>query len=494
MVSSRTEKKLRGAPVAHGAGAEEGSAVPASRRDEILAIAASIFARQGIASTTVRDIGEEAGILSGSLYHHFASKDDIVEEIIRAALDPDIELDVAVANSAVEPLDAVRQLLVRSLRFSHDHADVAAIIANSRHELLAAERFDFLAPQRHHQASWIAVLEPGMAHGVFRDLDPDLTYRPSWVRSRPCRTGTASGPRSIEDIAGCSCTSSSAGSAPTAALIRVMRVIRVVRVNGDRHALGGKVALVTGGGRASAASPALFRREGAEVVIPAADPSLGAVASATRSSVARRRRLGCRRGGRGGAGTGSLRWPRRGRGECRQRAVAVRRDRRRRLGDGDPQQLTTAFVTCRESLPALLERHGAIVIVSSLAGHFAGPGVVGYTTAKHGLIGLTRSLARDYGPQGVRVNAVSPAWVRSPMADRAMQAVGAMHGVDQDGAYALVTSQVPLRRPGEPEEVATICLFLATPDSALLMGAVLIDGGARVDLPTLALDGARSAY
>ena len=91
------------------------------------------------------------------------------------------------------------------------------------------------------------------------------------------------------------------------------------------------------------------------------------------------------------------------------------------------------------------------------------------------------------------MNAVSPAWVRTPMANRAMEAIGAKHGLDQDGAYALATSQVPLRRPGEPEEVATICLFLATPDSALLMGAVLLaDGGAHiVDLPTLALEGAR---
>ncbi len=195
MVSSRTEKKLK---------IPEGSAAPASRRNEILAIAARIFARQGIASTTVRDIGEEAGILSGSLYHHFASKDDIVEEILRAALDPDIELDVALANSAVEPLEAVRQLLVRSLRFSHDHPDVAAIIANSRHELLAAERFDFIhARGAAIRASWIAVLERGMAQGAFRaDLDPDLTYKavmgavsalPNWYRP--------SGARSIDDIA-----------------------------------------------------------------------------------------------------------------------------------------------------------------------------------------------------------------------------------------------------------------------------------------------------
>ena len=79
------------------------------------------------------------------------------------------------------------------------------------------------------------------------------------------------------------------------------------------------------------------------------------------------------------------------------------------------------------------------------------------------------------------------------MTDRAMEAVGTLHGVDRDQAYRMVTSQVPLRRPGEPEEVASICLFLATPDSALLMGAVILaDGGAHiVDLPTLVLENAR---
>jgi NAD(P)-dependent dehydrogenase (short-subunit alcohol dehydrogenase family) len=90
--------------------------------------------------------------------------------------------------------------------------------------------------------------------------------------------------------------------------------------------------------------------------------------------------------------------------------------------------LSTAFVMAREALPALLdtaERHGGaqIVIVSSLAGLFAGPSVAGYTVGKHALIGLTRSLARDYSRRGVRVNAVCPGWVRkrrrSPTARRA---------------------------------------------------------------------------
>jgi AcrR family transcriptional regulator len=167
-------------------------------------VAATIFARQGIASTTVRDIGEEAGILSGSLYHHFTSKDEMVEEIIRSALDPDIERDEALAHSDVEPVEAVRQLVERALRFTHDHPAVATMIANSRPELEGAERFDFLRTRadtiRH---AWAAVLERGVHQGVFRaDLDVDLAYKavmgaisasPQWYRP--------DGPRSIDEIA-----------------------------------------------------------------------------------------------------------------------------------------------------------------------------------------------------------------------------------------------------------------------------------------------------
>jgi NAD(P)-dependent dehydrogenase (short-subunit alcohol dehydrogenase family) len=152
--------------------------------------------------------------------------------------------------------------------------------------------------------------------------------------------------------------------------------------------------------------------------------------------------------------------------------------------------LTSAFKLSRAALPSLVERRGAIVIVSSLAGMFAGPRSVGYTTMKHGLTGLTKSMARDYGPLGVKVNSINPGWVVTPMADRAMQRLSDLRGVDRDAAYALATSRVPIRRPGLPHEVATIALFLATPDSALIQGAVIMaDGGAHVvDLPTLDLD------
>lgn len=154
--------------------------------------------------------------------------------------------------------------------------------------------------------------------------------------------------------------------------------------------------------------------------------------------------------------------------------------------------LSSAFVFCRAALPSLVETGGRIVVVSSLAGLFAGPNVAGYTVAKHALIGLTRSIARDYGPRGVRANAVCPGWVRTPMADGEMDQFAAAAGFDggHDEAYRRVTAEVPLRRAAEPEEIASVIHFLASPESSYITGAVLVaDGGAHaVDLPTLAFE------
>jgi len=154
--------------------------------------------------------------------------------------------------------------------------------------------------------------------------------------------------------------------------------------------------------------------------------------------------------------------------------------------------LSTAFVMAREALPALLEGGGEIVIVSSLAGLFAGPSVAGYTVGKHALIGLTRSLARDYSRKGVRVNAVCPGWVRTPMADAEMDefAEHAPEIADRAAGYAAVTGDVPLGRPAEPSEIASIVRFLGSAQSSYMTGAVLVaDGGAHiVDLPTVAFE------
>jgi len=153
--------------------------------------------------------------------------------------------------------------------------------------------------------------------------------------------------------------------------------------------------------------------------------------------------------------------------------------------------LTTAFVMSRETLPALLESKGQIVIISSLAGLFAGPSVAGYTVGKHALIGLTKTLARDYGSRGVRVNAVCPGWVQTPMADAEMDEFAAHAALgSREEAYGIVTRDVPLRRPAQPSEIAAIVRFLGSGESSYINGATIVaDGGAHVvDLPTISFD------
>jgi NAD(P)-dependent dehydrogenase (short-subunit alcohol dehydrogenase family) len=153
--------------------------------------------------------------------------------------------------------------------------------------------------------------------------------------------------------------------------------------------------------------------------------------------------------------------------------------------------LSTCLVSARACLSDLIAAGGAVVVVSSVAGLAALGESVGYVTAKHALIGLTRSMARDFGPRGIRVNAVCPGWVRTPMADDEMDVLMVLRGLaDRDAAYALATERVPLRRPASADEVANVIAFLASSEASAVTGAVLtVDCGATaVDLATTAFD------
>ena len=151
--------------------------------------------------------------------------------------------------------------------------------------------------------------------------------------------------------------------------------------------------------------------------------------------------------------------------------------------------LDTAFVCARECLPELIKSRGNIVIVSSIAGLFAGPGAIGYVTMKHGCIGLGKSLARDFGRYGVRTNMICPGWVSTAMADEQMQVLMDKFNLPtvQD-AYDYVTKDVPSGRAASAEEVSNVICFVASDEAAMMNGSVVtVDGGSSVvDLPTLA--------
>jgi meso-butanediol dehydrogenase/(S,S)-butanediol dehydrogenase/diacetyl reductase len=143
--------------------------------------------------------------------------------------------------------------------------------------------------------------------------------------------------------------------------------------------------------------------------------------------------------------------------------------------------LTGAFLVARGVLPLLVERRGAVVGIASVNAMRAGPGWASYCASKAGLVMLCQTIANDYGPTGVRSNAVCPGWVRTPMGDVDMDGLAAARGVDREGAYGLAHQHVPLRRPAEPGEVAAVVSFLCSAEASYVSGAALpVDGGAAV--------------
>ena len=155
--------------------------------------------------------------------------------------------------------------------------------------------------------------------------------------------------------------------------------------------------------------------------------------------------------------------------------------------------LTGAFLVLRAAVPHLLARRGAVVTVASQGALRAGPASVAYNPSKAALAMLTQCVAVDHGPEGLRANCICPGWVRTEMADETMAWLARRLRIDLDAAYALVTRDIPSRRPAAPEEIAEAVAWLLSDASSYLNGAVIpVDGGGvSVDVPLVPFDRVR---
>ncbi|GAB7068047.1 TetR/AcrR family transcriptional regulator [Mycobacterium hodleri] len=177
-------------------------AIP-TRRDELLELAAAMFADRGLRATTVRDIADSAGILSGSLYHHFKSKEQMVEEVLRDFLDWLFGRYQEIVESETDPLKRVEGLFMASFEaIEHRHAQVV-IYQDEAKRLSALPQFGFVDERNREQRTmWVNVLKQGVAEGCFSaDLDVDLVYRfirdTTWVSVRWYQPG---GPLTAEQV------------------------------------------------------------------------------------------------------------------------------------------------------------------------------------------------------------------------------------------------------------------------------------------------------
>lgn len=178
--------------------------MPEGRRRALLAAAAEVFAARGYNATTVRQIADAVGMLAGSLYYHFDSKESMLDEILATFLDELRAGYDTVLAARLGPRETIEALVTESFREIDRHRAAVAIYQKEAKQLAARQpRFGYLADaQRTFEQVWLGTLERGVAAKVFRaDLDTRLTYRfvrdTVWVAASWYRPGAQHGPEEI---------------------------------------------------------------------------------------------------------------------------------------------------------------------------------------------------------------------------------------------------------------------------------------------------------
>jgi NAD(P)-dependent dehydrogenase (short-subunit alcohol dehydrogenase family) len=136
--------------------------------------------------------------------------------------------------------------------------------------------------------------------------------------------------------------------------------------------------------------------------------------------------------------------------------------------------VTGMYLVVRAAVPVMRQPGGAIVTTGSISGLFGEPALTAYTASKAAVVNMTRSLAIDLAAAGIRVNCVCPGWVDTGFNDPQFE----HDQLSADDITALIERTVPMRRQGEPEEMAAAVAFLASADASYITGQTLVvDGG-----------------
>jgi AcrR family transcriptional regulator len=153
--------------------------MPSERRAHLVMLAGELFAEKGFRATTVREIADAAGILSGSLYHHFDSKESIGDEILTGFLNDVLAGYRGAVAGSEDPRAAIEQIVRSSTATLAQHRAALTMLQRDWSYFSAQPRFDYLRQaMREIERTWITQLERGKEAGLFRaDLDPKLTYR-----------------------------------------------------------------------------------------------------------------------------------------------------------------------------------------------------------------------------------------------------------------------------------------------------------------------------
>lgn len=165
------------------------SAPTSERRDELLAIAARLIATRGFSATTVRDVADEAGILSGSLYHHFSSKEAILVELLRRFMTNLLERFESIAVEAGGPRMVLDRLVDQAFRTIESEPDAVGIYQNESSFLATQPGFEFVSEySARMEEIWMTAIRDGQESGDFRaSVDPAITYR--FIRDSVWATG-----------------------------------------------------------------------------------------------------------------------------------------------------------------------------------------------------------------------------------------------------------------------------------------------------------------